>query len=300
MRTLYLSSGGGLGDTIYNFFMKEDWRSIKNIKENYPQIELITIFHSHCKEAAELVTFNPFIDGILSYKWYNKNNPNKFNWKNLINNNIKPVKEFIKKNKTKQENNSIFLNTHEQKIYEDLTKEPYVVVAPFAGSSERTILSKNNKKCHCLPQETLLSLLDKISIEHKVIIIGQSNTINEHHNNRTDQLPYINDKIIDLTNKTPLRVTIKLAQSATGFIGTHSSLLVAAWTKNIPSIYFYPTLKEKGLNNTILANGGEAGTFKYSLPIHFGYEKSAEEFKQLPVNKIYDKFKKVLDNRCKI
>jgi ADP-heptose:LPS heptosyltransferase len=298
-KKLYVSTGGGLGDTIYNYFCKKDWKSISSIKEIYPEIEIMAIFHSHCKEASSIACFNPFIDSTLSYRWYGKGNKKKFNWKQLLAKDIIPVKRFINKNKIEAKRNKIYLSPTEQIQFNKLTQQPYIVLTPFAGSSRRTFLPLLDPNRHCLPQETFIELANEQSKKIQVIILGQSKTINDHHCNKGTTITGLDSGILNLINKASVRLTTELVRNAKAFVGTHSSQLVAAWTNNVPSVYFYPTLEEKGKSRTIEQDGGRAGTFKMHLPIHYGFERSAKGFEKLTTKEISNKLNEVIETACK-
>jgi ADP-heptose:LPS heptosyltransferase len=297
-KTVYVSTGGGLGDAIYDYFIRDTWRMIEPLKRNCPEVELLVISLSHCSSTLDLVQFNPLVSARFSYPWNPPGNPREFLWKQMLSPQVQEIKHFCNINKISPDNKAkLYLSKQEEELAKNILDKPIIVVHPFAGGRNRSFLKSSDGRYHCLPEEKCVQICNRLSEEgNKVVVLGKSEVL-EFGRNYDETLIGLSPEVINLSNKISARLSVYLTQNAIGFFGTHSSMLVAAWTADVPSLCFYPTLNELGKNHSIETNGGHTGTFALHKPIHQNYQMSAEGFNNLSVDDIYNRFNNVLRSK---
>ena len=296
VKFVYVPTGGGIGDAIYDYFIRDTWQFIAPLKRIHPEIEIIAVFLSHCSFSPELVQFHPMISTTFTYPWTPPGDPREHLWKEMLSTSVH-IKEYSEKHKIPQEKSILYLSKEEQRQAKEILEKPIIVIHPFAGGRFRAFLPTAEGKYHCLPQEKCVAICNRLSAEgHRVVVLGRSEVL-EFGRNYHEKLIGLNPDVIDLSDKISARLCVHLTRGAKAFFGTHSSMLVAAWTAEVPSLCFYPTLEENGKHQTIENNGGNTGTFALDKPWNQNYQMSAEGFRNLPVEEIYNRFKTLIDWR---
>lgn len=286
--SLYVMAGGGAGDFIYHYFMNEDWKLLKPIKEKFPETNITAIIACHTGSEYELSFLNPYINSHLIYKWYPPGHEKEKLWINSIKGIY--IKEFADNHNIKptNENSRLFISAAENKIIEQFEKEDYIVIHPFAGLPHRGCKKHPlTNKYECFPDykyiETATILADK---GYKVVFVGRTNTSYDSLRANDESLDIPEHKnIFNFINIGSLRTNVGLTIGATGFIGSHSSMLSAAWTHGIPSVFFYPRFDEYGKKRSVIDYGGTTGTWAIDKPYNSYWELSGEDF----INKLSSK-----------
>lgn len=297
--SVYVSTGGGIGDAIYDYFIRDSWQMIIPLKRKMPEVEIIAVSLSHCSSTPELTQFNPMISAHFSYPWNPPSSPREHLWKEMFHPSVMDIRAFAGGKGIRPEPSKLFLSNKEEEEAKTILEEPIIVVHPFAGGRNRSFLKSIDGRYHCLPEEKCVEICNRLSDEgHRIVVLGKSEVL-EFGRNYTEKLKGLNPKIIDLSDKTSARLAVHLTRNAKAFFGTHSSMLVAAWTADVPSLCFYPNMNEEGKHETIEHNGGHTGTFALGKPFHANYQTSAEGFKNLEVDEIYNKFKCIMEMKTK-
>lgn len=128
---------------------------------------------------------------------------------------------------------------------DDLVSEYYYVFQPYAGGVNR-----------CLPKELVLSLLDAFSrLERTVYVVTRSYIrLGGRDANQvvhsSESFPYdLPGNVVHVPDLS-VPATLNLVSRSSGFVGTHSSLLLASWLEGIPTAVFYqkgnPDFREPG------------------------------------------------------
>lgn len=283
MKNLYVSAGGGLGDFIFTYFKDSSWRKIKNIKSKlgYKVIATIAVHNPGC---SELIYTNPYIDSILLYKWYPPGDPKEREWKNFLAAN--PLAEL--ELNLKETEPKVFLTEKESKLLDEIAKEKYIAIHPFAGLPHRGCLPHPyDGKYKCYPDYKYLQSANAFADQgYKVYFIGRtSNDGVEVLRGFEEKLlfpkEHTHPNVISLINKTSCRVNVEICRRANGFLGSHSSMLSAAWTADIPSLFFYPGEDEHGNRRSVIEHGGTTGTWALSKPFNSYIELNSEGFLNL-------------------
>ena len=292
---IYVSTGGGLGDAIYDYFIRDTWGMIEPVKNKIPDCEVIIISLSHCSSTPELIQFHPYISAVLSYPWNPPGNPREHLWKEFLHKDFHEIKQFAGPRNISPAPVKLYLSKREEAEAAAILDKPIIVVHPFAGGRHRSFLKHSDGIHHCLPENKCVEICNRLAEEgHRVVVIGKSEII-EHGRNYEETLSGLSPKVIDLSNKISARLAVHLTRSAKAFFGTHSSMLVAAWTADVPSLCFYPNMNATGKNLSIEENGGHTGTFAMHKPIHINYQLSSEGFANLDTQEIYNRFIPLLE-----
>lgn len=301
MGKLYLQVGGGAGDFIYKYFMSHEWQTLPVVKRFFSDCLITVVVATHNVSTAELIYTNPNIDSVLTYPWYPPGHPKERSWKEMVCG--ESYTEWIKANKIRKASehrleHKVYLTESESLILNKIRQSPYVVIHPFAGLPHRGCLRHpfdNQYKCY--PDYKYIQSANLlIEKGYTPVFVGRTSYDGlDSLRNFSEDLPDTNElypQAINLINKCSFRLNVELTRNANGFIGSHSSMLSAAWTADTPSVYFYPSRDEHGNLRSVREHGGTTGTWAMDKPIHYGYELSPSEFLELnpeaPVNKLME------------
>lgn len=302
MRILNITSGGGLGDFIFNYYKRKDWRSLSEVKKRFPNIKVTAVLCHHSITASELISTNPYIDAIIHYPWYPPGDSKEYLWKEFIIG--EPIENFIARENIKENDNKLFLTKEEEdRLNEIKAQGPYVVMHPFAGQLHRSCYGVNGKyTCYTLDQyiNTAEQLFNS---GYKVYIIGRSTYDGQYPGRDKVEKIYDPPKWIDsFANEFSTRMNVKLVRNATGFLGAHSSMLSAAWTADVPSIFFYPTCDEQGsyeYPKNVLTDGGYTGIWAITKPYNSFYQLNDIGFANLDPKTVANKLQTLINIRSK-
>lgn len=304
MGTLYLQAGGGAGDFVFNYFMSYPWRCIPTIKHHFSDCKIVAVLACHQPSVGELIYTNPEIDGVMAYRWVPPGHPQEYGWKHMVagqdlgewaaHNNIREAQDHGLEHK-------VWLTPEEESLLEDIRGQgKYVVIHPFAGLPHRGCRPHPyDGEYKCYPDYKYIQSANYLAKKgYRVYIIGRSSRDGHDllRDKKEELIPYDGEPllpgVVDLINKVSFRVNVELTRRANGFLGTHSSMLSAAWTADVPSVFFYPGYDEHGNKRGVLEYGGTTGTWALHKPIHNYYELTAAEFLKLdprdPVHKLFE------------
>ena len=240
MKKFYIHVGGGVGDMIKNYFWgHHGWQYLDYIKNKYPDA-IVKLVVTCCNPAgAQLFESHPLIDKTLILPWQD---PNKL-WKDIgthtqnysnLSDTPKTIGNKIKQTRPKR----IPLSEEdEREIAKYKPKEKYIVIHPFAGQNPRMHLS--------VEKNFLLAKIAAKEFNCKIIIVGGTSqrTIGPVGTIEED-FPYSHPDIINLVNKTNLKVAVELTREATYFVGTNSCFFCVRLSTETPSTVYMNTQRE--------------------------------------------------------
>lgn len=113
----------------------------------------------------------------------------------------------------------------------------YIVIHPFAGAVERVVISE--RFCRRLIDE----LIDEF--DYHVIVVGKQSVFNGVHE-LPEKFRYEREGLTSLVNKVSINASAQLTLGASGFIGTHSCMILCAWYARIPSVCLVPPNHDGG------------------------------------------------------
>jgi len=285
MKTVHVAAGGGIGDVIYTYFQERSWRLIIGAKESCPELVVLAIVVSHSAYAKELIALHPAIDAILTQRWFEPGHEQERLWEGLVQTSSIEAAAGMG---FEEREPIIYLSDEEKEHVELLASEPYIVIHPFAGLSFRGCLANSKGEYFCFPdykyRECAILLAD---MGWRVIIIGQSELYGDRR--QTEYFLLDSDRIFNLVNKLSLRESVEITRRAVGFLGAHSSMLSAAWTNEVPSVFFYPAEDEHGNKRNVLEYGGTTGTWALGRNYHDYFELRPKQFLDLDVKFVVEK-----------
>jgi ADP-heptose:LPS heptosyltransferase len=271
-------AGGGAGDLIYCYFMGKEHRLIRPVKEKFKNIMITAVYACHVGSEYELGFLNPNIDSSLIYKWYPPGHLKENEWKQMVNG--EDILSFARKNKiTPDDYTELFLSEKEKKIFAEIATEPYIAVHPFAGLPHRGCKKHPYTGTYrCYPDYKYTETIKILSQKYRIIVMGKTNTSYDTLRATEETLDVTGlSNVINMIDKGSLRMNTYLCRNAAGFLGTHSSMLSAAWTNDVPSVFFYPAWEE-GAYKSVKNHGGTTGTWALDKSFHSYYEMKPEEF----------------------
>ena len=271
MGNYYLSISGGVGDIIKRYFWgHHGWNNLRYIKKQ-PNNKVKLIVNSSNPAAFELFKYNPHIDNIVVSKWINPNTrqlpPAEFIKGYAALSNIRPpVKEII-------HDSTIYLSDKDKKELEDLKIEnKNIVMHPFAGQTQRMHLTTNYF------YELALKIIDRYNCQ--VIILGGDSRRATWGDfvNIPESFQYRHDRILNLVNKTNLRLSTIIARKSSYFIGTNSCFYCTRLGDKTPATVYINTQPQDYLYNKELKHLRLA--VREHIPIQVLSDKTLAEVKK--------------------
>jgi hypothetical protein len=280
-------SGGGLGDFIFNYFKTYEWQCLPTVKYFFGDAHVLAVLVHHSASVSELVSTNPAIHSIMTYPWFPPGHPKEHLWKSPIR--ADSIAEWGQKHslKTAAEHgfeHKVWLTEKEEElVWEIQTGGPFVVMHPFAGMPHRGCKPHPyDGKYKCYPEYKYIDTANYLYDQGlNVVFVGRTtydgvDALRENTEELQGNSLY--PPIYNLINRVSVRVQVELARRANGFLGTHSSMLSAAWTGNTPSVFFYPGFDEHGNHRSVREHGGTTGTWALDKPCNQYYELPSEGF----------------------
>jgi ADP-heptose:LPS heptosyltransferase len=178
----------------------------------------------------------------------------------------------------------IWLTTQEQIIINDISSGKYVAIHPFAGLPHRGCLPHPyDGKYKCYPDYKYAESANLLAeAGYKVVFVGKTSYDGvEELRGFEEKLDFkvpMHSNVISLVNKASLRLNTELVRRANGFMGSHSSMLSAAWTNEVPSVFFYPGWDEHGNRRSVREHGGTTGTWALEREYHNYFEHTGPGF----------------------
>ena len=235
---VYIPVGGGLGDVFQVYMSNLDdiptsnghasawFKRLRAIKSKYPWLKVRIMFTSHTQAARDLLNTNPYIDDIVTMAVDGPADRWDYMYSGAANiNHLWDYKHFA------PDPAKIFLTSDDQsQLAKYKPKGKYIVVHPIARLGCRTVPSP-------LKYKILIRFLSRL---YPVIVLGACE--------QQDVLQYdfSGNGVINLINKTYVRVAYDLVMNASGFVGVHSSLILGAWYKKIRTVCFVPVYHDDG------------------------------------------------------
>lgn len=202
---LSFTLSGGLGDYILNYLGFPGNRLAHLISSN---VEIELRVSRQQKAGHDLLFRNPFFTSMTFIEDDGKNTkflPNDISF-------LKNIDQFEKFTP------AIWLDEEEELILRTLPR-PYAVYHPFASGQKRNLHTALDV-CNVAKWVSEVSGLP-------IIVLG------------TEDFPLKTDRIFQI--KCSPRLSVKIVEYSSFFIGTHSSMQCAAWVFNIPSLCFGPS-----------------------------------------------------------
>ena len=288
MGNLYVHGGGGAGDFIYQYFNSYAWRCLPSVLSNYSDAFVTAIIQTHHPSLAELVYLHPAITAVTTYKWYMPGDPKERWWKaGVVGEELGAWAQSIniKDGSRNGYEHKIYLTVAEENLLKEIKAAgPYVIMHPFAGLPHRGAFKHPyDGKYKCYPDYKYLETATYLAERgYKVYFVGRTATDGvETLRSFPEDIVLPKDchpNIMSLVNKYSFRFNVEVVRRADGFIGSHSSMLSAAWTNDVPSIFFYPCYDEHGNKRSVLEHGGHVGTWALHKKHNKYFEMSAEDF----------------------
>lgn len=297
---IHVTAGGGVGDFIYSYIKRRKWKLLENVKKFNPNLKIAAILLCHSSSANELIAMNPYIDITVRQEWFPPGHEKEKMWKQLINS--IDIDKYARDNNIKPGHSKIYLNKSEQQFLNEIKQNKYIVCHPFAGLPHRGFFPHpKDNKYKCYPyykcQESLINLVDA---GYKIVLVGRSEKNMKgirNHDEKFEVPNKIKNQTYNLVDSTSLRFNAEVTRNANGFLGSHSSMLSAAWTNAVPSVYFYPTRDEHGNVRSVKEHGGETGTWAMDKPWTYGFEMTPNEFLDLSSAKVSNKLLQLMENK---
>jgi len=252
---VYIPVGGGLGDVLTVYLASPDidvptdqgapptpyrlfslwYRRLKDFKEKHPDSSVKLICASHNPGAIDLFTHHPYIDVIHAIKWMvPKDEPNDI-WNKEHDGYVSLA---IAHHAEEYEHSDpvVYLDEHQNVIYNSITKTQYIVIHPFSGSPQRTDV---------FDLGVLKSVIDILIDEYSYTVVVVGNTFTPSIDvlnpiRKVEQFTYQRDGLVNGVNDFRANLSVKLAMAASGFIGCYSSMLVASWFGYVKSVCIAP------------------------------------------------------------
>jgi len=232
----------GLGDMLRTVLRKNSWFSKLESLAKTKDIKLLVC--SHNENTSGLFKNFSYLEAV------------KTEWKNGRAQYLEKAKELglplWSLDKTKNQVRSlpahevkIPLDEEEKRTLAEIMQHKYVILHPFAGGHARIPIKPKEYGMLC-------ELITKQK-DHHVVVLGHSYI----RGNRRKKIPskhiqetfgYRHEKVINLVNKTSVRLAVELLRESTCFFGNWSAFLCAAWEMKKPAVVFTGTTGKRVLS----------------------------------------------------
>lgn len=239
---VYFECGGGLGDLIMVYcstgkekelptsdgYASKWFRKLKAIKTKHPSVTTIVVMQNHNAHAKELIKHDPYIDEVHQHPWVPPGAPRQ-KWKIMYR--CVPIESRFNGDDYDVSEPKVYMNKEDRKIV-DGVQGKFIVIHPFARGSVREVLTIDYYK---------KIIDDLVDFGYKVVVIGQSYTLQcKKGANIKERFDYEREGLINLVNRCSIRASVNLVFRCSGFIGTHSCMILAAWFKKKKTVCIVP------------------------------------------------------------
>lgn len=265
--TVYIPVSGGLGDVIQVYLSDpatpEEWagfpnkfpsgdpthaiwfRRLEDFKKCWPDVAVKLIMASHNARSAELFEYHPCIQEVITRPYTtNVVVDGKYDWLSddeywyNIHHMYGGAERYAK---YKSSSPVIYMSAEERGIVREIvSRGKFVLMHPFAGLRSRAVL----------PYYRYNQLAKKLNREgYNVVVVGGSFRRNVDGDNSevAESFRYSGNGIVSLVDRVSVRVSVALALEASGFIGTHSAMILPAWYAKVRSVCLVPPVHDCGL-----------------------------------------------------
>lgn len=267
-KKVYLAIGGGLGDAMQVYLaqpisIRDDgyllgsvtassdpttstwFRRLASLesKGGAKAPKVVLVIESHNPHTKDLFEYDPNIDEVISKPW-----PEPTSWAESekrweqISDGATNLHEVYFPEFYEPDESGIYMPPEERKIVDRIVNNGrYIVIHPYAGSRERV----------CYPMAKYRQVIDMLidDLGYNVVVVGASYkqfNVDGDGDDFMESFPYKRDKLAVLVNKVSVRVSFSLALACSGFIGTHSAMILASWMNGIRSVCIVPPVHDDG------------------------------------------------------
>ncbi len=202
-------------------------KRLKALRTDYPDLYIKGIVKSSNPSALALFTENPYLDEVEEWDyrevlpegyWYNYE---KDGWRCITR------AEYMVEN-YEPDLVEFYTEADQQDVVDTVKKlTPYIVFQPTAGVPEREPID--------MSQYLEIARLVVSELHCNVVLLGS----------RTAKR-YQEVRIMDLTGQTSPSASMQIVLNSSGFIGTHSCMVLCAWYARIPSVCIVPPFHDGG------------------------------------------------------
>lgn len=230
MNAFILIVEGGLGDIFFQVFCTNYFSCSKKYTEILMNKYVKLLIVSHNPSSKDLFKGQDWIDEVKQVEYdgnYNIKYKHEIEgFKKIDTHKLKEIQD---------EELEIYLSNEEKKQLDEITKEPYIILHPFAGLSDRVCFSKELMK-DIIKQSKYKVCLIGANYKRKTALFADTKHIIEKN-------PFPNNKkIVDLIDKLSIRQLIELCKhkNCNHIYCTHSSTVILAWYFKKSNTCYYP------------------------------------------------------------
>jgi len=258
---VYISTGGGLGDIIQVYlstplhrdkgkafadgrFPSSDpvtslwFRSLWDFKRKHPDKTVTVILETHNPAAQDFFANHPYIDNIVMGEWHEPTPGDDQKWKLERDGKYCISKLYNYEFYEQEEEATIYLSSKERAVLNAIKdKGAFIAMHPFAGSVDRMPVSIDLYK----------SIADELQKSFNIVVLGKSYTrySTEEGEEFVEVFPKSNG-IISLVDIASTSLSTALVLASSGFVGTHSAMILPAWYAKVPSVCIVPQHHDDG------------------------------------------------------
>ena len=222
---VYVRLYAGMGDFFKRYFLHCSWQCLEDLKSKYPNVEVHALLASQTLPALKLVDYHPYIDKIIApglhTRQVKKMGPEKFVGDHIALSN-RMAKQFELKVPP------IYLSEEDKEFVDNISKDKkFIVLHPFAGDKHGL-----NTRTPLKPLRYVPIIKALVGTGHNIVLLGSSwPRVNEKGiKTIKEEFTWRINGLINLIDKTNVRTGTELVKRASGFVGTASSFMCAAWS----------------------------------------------------------------------
>ena len=227
-KKLWVRLYAGMGDFYKRYFWHPTWKCLEDLKTKNPDVEITALLVSQTIPALEFVDYHPCLDKLVKPKMHirelKKHDITKYVGDATF---LGPglAKKFICKTPP------IYLSKQDKEFVKNITSQhkKYICIHPFSG--DRYGL---NTRTPLLVQQYIPIIDALVAKGYSVFLMGKNwdriNLGSTKPIKINENIPWGRVGMINLINKTNARTSAELIRLSSGFVGTASSMMCAAWS----------------------------------------------------------------------
>ena len=122
---IHVTAGGGVGDFIYSYIKRRQWKLVDNVKKHNPNVIIAAVILCHSSSANELIAIHPNIDLVINQEWFPPQHPKEKMWKNIIKS--IDIDKYAQQHNVNPGLSKIYLNKQEEQLLKKLKEDKYIV-----------------------------------------------------------------------------------------------------------------------------------------------------------------------------
>jgi ADP-heptose:LPS heptosyltransferase len=230
---VYVRLYAGMGDFYKRYFLHPTWACLKDLKAKHPEVSVHALLSSQTVPALNFVDYHPYLDRVVVPGLHPRQI--KQAGADTFMNGYVPLGPGAAK-RFQLEPPPVYLPKKDKVFVDNLTKgkDKYIIVHPFSGDR-----LGNTTRTPIRPVRYIPVIESLIGLGYRVILLGSTWKRKDERGVqiREETFKWNIKGLTNLIDRTNVRTGAELVKRSSGFVGTASCFMCAAWSiGNIRSV----------------------------------------------------------------